>query len=89
MSLLTDLTTLELVLICWALLLTGAAVLFLVALTNWMRRYERFRRECGAVLGEQRIRIEDHETRLRALGSGSPRRLQEVSDEEMWARRSS
>lgn len=89
MSLLINLTTFELALICWAVLLSAAEILTLVAFTNWMRRYERFRRECGAVFADQRVRIEDHETRLRGLGSGSPRRVQEVSDEEMWARRSS
>lgn len=89
MSVLINLTTFELALICWAVLLSAAELLTLVAFTNWMRRYERFRRECGAVFADQRARIEDHETRLRGLGSGSPRQVPEMSTDEIWARRSS
>lgn len=89
MAAFTDLTTFELVLTCWVLVLTMTLCVLLIAFRNWMRRYERFRHECGVVFSEQRVRIEDHETRLRRLGSGDLRRPPEMNSDEVWARRSS
>lgn len=83
----------EIFLALWCLGLTVVVIALAVALTNWMRRYERFRSECGTLFLDQTTRLDSHDSRLAGLGSPTPRafadRMTTMSEDEVWARRSS